>query len=358
MYRLYFFLVLFAMAVFSSCSSSGKEGMKDILSFPVYPIESSVQYNQEELITRGPWEFHRIGDNFFVFYGVPSSAAQVFRMSDCGLLGEFVPIGMGPTECSVPRYAGCSAGEDTVYIYDTGKKKMFEFEVPVSQTDTLKYKFVGENRASDSDLHRVTSRLKNGLSVSLRYSGTRHLFTLYNEQMDSLCTFGSLPLPVSDDELKDFKHFQGIMVSEGNTVYFGCKFLPYLCAYEVNGKDDIQMKFEHSYFPTSYTYTDRISIDRKKCMNTFRDIKLAGGYIWTTFMGNTVQSQLDDPKNEEDAKYLLAFDAKNGLPVGKFRLPHKGNHFCFSKDNKDLFLFTADLNIDVMKVEELLDVIE
>ena len=52
----------------------------------------------EELITRGPWEFHRIGDNFFVFYGVLSSAAQVFRMSDCGLLGEFFPVGMGPTE--------------------------------------------------------------------------------------------------------------------------------------------------------------------------------------------------------------------------------------------------------------------
>lgn len=225
-YRLYLSLALLAMALFSSCSSSGKEGVKDILSLPVYPIETMEQYNQQELITRNPWEFHRIGDNFFVFYGMPDCAALVFRMSDCHQLGEFVSMGGGPGECLTPRYAGCSTGEDTVYIYDTGKRKMLEVEVPSLQTDTLQYKVISENPSSGDDLYMMTSRLENGLTVSLRYSGTRHLFTLFDERMDSLCSFGSLPLPIEDDELKNFMHFQGIMIAEGNTVYFGCKSLP------------------------------------------------------------------------------------------------------------------------------------
>ena len=141
-YRLYLSLAFLAMGVFSSCSSSETKGIKDIMSLPVHPIESSEQYNKQELITRIPWEFHRIGDNFFVFNGVPNSAALVFRMSDCQLLGEFVSKGMGPGECVTPRYAGCNAEEDTVYIYDTSKIKMFKYEIPKEQTDSFQYKFV------------------------------------------------------------------------------------------------------------------------------------------------------------------------------------------------------------------------
>ena len=357
-YRLYLSLALFAIGVFSSCSSSEEKGMKDIISLPVHPIETMVQYNQQELITGDPWEFHRIGDKFFVFNGMPDCVALVFRMSDCHLLGEFVAKGMGPHECNVPRYAGCSVSEDTVYIYDTGKRKMFEFEVPAFQTDTLKYNFLNANSASDDDLHMMTSRLENGLIVSLRYSGTRHLFSVYSERMDSLCTFGSLPLPINDDELKNFIHFQGIMTAEGNTVYFGCKGLPYLCAYEVNGKDDIRLRFAHNYLPTSYRYTDRIVIDYTKNTESFRDIKILGDYIWTTFLGCSSQFAINGSEADQSADFLLVFNKEDGLPLAKFKLPNKGGQICFSKDGTELYHFTMDINIDVVKVQELLEVFE
>ena len=356
-YRLYLSLVLLAMALFSSCSSSGKEGVKDILSLPVHPIETMEQYNQQELITRNPWEFHRIGDNFFVFNGVPECAALVFRMSDCQLLGEFMPKGMGPGECVTPRYAGCSAEEDTVYIYDTSKIRMFKYEIPKQQTDAFQYKLIEEKQSSYNERHMMTARLENGLTVSLRYSGTRHLFTLFDERMDSIGTFGSLPLPIEDDELKNLIQFQGIMASEGNTVYFGCKFFSYLCAYEVRGKDDIQLKFAHSYLPIPYTYTDRISIDRQRNIESFRDIKIGGDYIWTTFMGKTSQTIDENPEGEGYADYLLVFDKKDGTPLAKFKFPNKGSHICFSKDGKELYHFTVDTNIDVVKVEDLLEII-
>ena len=357
-YRLYLSFAFLVMVIFSSCSYSDKDRMKNIMSLPVHVIESSVQYNQQELITGNPWEFHRIGDNFFVFNGVPNSAALVFRTSDCQLLGEFMLKGMGPGECITPRYAGCNAEEDMVYIYDTGKKTMFKFEIPALQKDTLKYRFIDENRSSDDNMHMMTSRLENGLTVSLRYSGTRHLFTLYSERMDSLCTFGLLPLPIENDEQKNFIHFQGIMTSEGNTVYFGCKGLPYLCAYQVNSKDDIQLKFAHNYLPTPYSYTDRIAIDYNRNTESFRDIKLNGNYIYATFLGNSTQAIIDNPDEQGYADFLLVFDKMDGLPLAKFKFPNKGGHICFSKDGTDLFHFTTDMHIDVVKVEDLLNVIK
>lgn len=356
-YRLYFSLALFAMGVFSSCSSSGKEGMKDIMSMPVHQIETMVQHNQQELITGNPWEFHRVGDNFLVFNGMSNSAALVFRVPDCRLLGEFMPKGMGPGECLRPRYAGCNAEEDTVYIYDSGKHKMFEFWVPSLQMDTLQYKLVNEVRSSHLALNMAACRLDNGLSVSMAGSGRRHLFTLYNERMDSLCTFGSLPFPIEDDELKNFIHLQGVLIAEGSTVYFGCKGLPYLCAYEVNGKDDIQLKFAHNYLPTPYSYSDRIAIDYSRNTESFRDIKINGDYIWATFLGCSANEVIEDPEGRGYADLLLVFDKKDGLPLAKFKFPHKGGHICFSKDGKDLYHFTTDMNIDVVKVDELLDMI-
>jgi len=47
------------------------------------------------------------------------------------------------------------------------------------------------------------------------------------------------------------------------------------------------------------------------------------------------------------------------LPIVKFKfLSKKGDIFVFSKDGKDLFHFTIEMNIDVVKVENLLNKIE
>ena len=43
---------------------------------------------------------------------------------------------------------------------------------------------------------------------------------------------------------------------------------------------------------------------------------------------------------------------------GTNKFPHKGGHICFSKDGKELYHFTVDTNIDVVKVEDLLEIIE
>ena len=66
----------------------------------------------------------------------------------------------------------------------------------------------------------------------------------------------------------------------------------------------------------------------------------------------------ENPEGEGYADYLLVFDKKDGTPLAKFKFPNKGSHICFSKDGKELYHFTVDTNIDVVKVEDLLEIIE
>ena len=350
-YRPIFLSVLVIAVIVSACTSSEKKHKADILALKSYPIHTE-QYNKQELITRYPWEFHRIKDNFFVFNGMLTSAALVFRMSDGFPLGEFMLKGMGPGECLTPRYAGCSQDEDMVYIYDSSKSKMVKFYFPDQHTDSLAYSLVEEKRSSSDKFHMATCRLANGLTVAFNGSGTRHLFTLYNENQDSIGSFGSLPLPVEDDRLKSFLPFQGIMVTEGNTVYFGCKMFPFLCAYNVESQSDIEQRFSCNYIPTPYSYTDRISIDRERNVSSFRDIKINGDYIWTTFMGGSLNSIEENP-DEGYAKTLLVFNKKGEL-LGKWEFSNRGSHICFSEDGKILYHFTTDTNIEMVRVEDLL----
>ena len=215
------FVAAMAMAVFSSCSSSGKDGLKDIMSLPVYSMENMVQYNHPELITGNPWEFHRVGDNFFVFNGMPTSAALVFRMSDCHFLGEFMLKGMGPGECLTPRYAGCSKGEDTVYMYDTGKsvinKTLLQNCADVKGKATITGKFNGATLG-------MLFNIKGGdKEFSLRYQidgGEWQDFGV-NSKKWSFQQYAHAQAFMFAHNLSDGEHTIKIEFEDGSETYFG-----------------------------------------------------------------------------------------------------------------------------------------
>jgi len=356
-YRLQSSLATMVLCLFVSCSSPKQEGMRDITELPTYQVEG-VKYNKEEIIGGTAWEFHRIGDNFFIFNALPNSAALVVRMSDCKELGVFMPKGMGPGECVTPRYAGCSAGEDAIYIYDTSKSTMTEFDFPSQSADTLNYQLARSVRSTDQEMYGPTCRLENGLSVSFRMSGTRHLFSLLDERMDTIRTFGSLPIPIEDDELKNFMPFQGVMTAKGNTVFYASKLLPYMCAYEVIDANNIELKFKYNYQEPSYTYSNgRIRMDHEKTLEAFRDIKLNRGYIWATFLGLSFAEVTEDPNGKGYCQSIILFNMK-GEPLAKFELPVKGSRFCFSKDGNQLYLFTTDSDIYSFEVNDFVKHIE
>jgi hypothetical protein len=353
MYRLQYSSVAVLLCLLVSCSSTKEEGIINIMELPTYSVEG-VKHNKEEIVSGNSWEFHRIGDNFLIFNGRPTSAALVVRMSDCKELGEFSLKGVGPGESNTPRYAGCSVGEDTIYMYDTFKFGMSVYSLPIQQTDTLDYSFVYSMRSSQDELHGPTYRLENGLTVSSRLSGTRNLFSLLDERMDTICTFGGLPVPISDDHLKSLMPFQGIITVEKNTVYYACKFLPYMCAYEIGDKDKITLKFQHNYEPPVFNYSPgSIRMDIYKTRNAFRDIKIHKGYIWTSYHGGIEADILKDPYGLGFAQSMVLFNMK-GEPLVRFNMPIKGGNFCFSKDGDILYLITPEADIYAFKVDDFL----
>jgi len=355
-YRLQSSLATMVLCLFVSCSSPKQEGMKDIMKLPTYSVEG-VKYNKEEIIGGTAWEFHRIGDNFFIFNALPNSAALVVRMSDCKELGVFMPKGMGPGECVTPRYAGCSAGEDAIYIYDTSKSTMTEFDFPSQSADTLNYQLARSVRSTDQEMYGPTCRLENGLSVSFRMSGTRHLFSLLDERMDTIRTFGSLPIPIEDDEVKSFIDFQCVMTSKKNTFYYASKLLPYMCAYEVKDHNNIELKFKHNYLPAYYTYSDgRLRMDQDKTIEPFYDLKINGDYIWTIY-NETTANEIREYMSKANCEMIVIFN-KQGEPLAKYNLPVKGNHFCFSRDGSKMYLYTAESDIYEFDVDDFLKHIE
>ena len=354
--RLNLSFIILSFGIMFSCSSSDKKGgMMSLDRLPVHTIHAE-QYNKDEIISRIPFEFHRVGNHFFLFNGELNSAALVLRMSDCNMVGHFIPKGMGPGECLSPQFAGCNEGEDSIYIYDFSRG-LNTFSFPEQLGDTLECSFVDGKRITNDDLYMSACRLDNGLTVACRMSGVDNLFTLLDENLDSICSFGGLPLPIKDDVLKDFSMFQGIFCTEGNTFYFGCKQLPYLCAYEIADKNRIVRKFERHYADVPYKYdSGRIRLDPDYNQTAFRDIKLGRDCIWGTYSGESLRSITEEYSNGF-CQILVAFN-KKGAPIAKYKLPHKGNHICFSADEKHLYYFTSETNIDLIRVEDLVSAID
>ena len=76
-YRLNLSSIILLFGIMFSCSSSDKKGgMKSLDKLPVHTIHAK-QYNKNEIISRIPFEFHRVGDHFFLFNGELNSAAVV-----------------------------------------------------------------------------------------------------------------------------------------------------------------------------------------------------------------------------------------------------------------------------------------
>ena len=88
----------------------------------------------------------------------------------------------------------------------------------------------------------------------------------------------------------------------------------------------------------------------------FRDIKLNGDCIWGTYSGESLRT-ITEEYSKGFCQTLVVLN-KTGEPLAKYKLPHQGNHICFSEDGKQLFHVTSETNIDLIDVGELLGVIK
>ena len=352
------FISLFSFCLFMiSCSSPEKRETMDFSMLPEYTLEAT-QLNQDEIISGSAWEFHRVGERFFVIYGVPNSAALILRTSDGQPCGEFVRQGMGPGECLFPHYAGCSENEDTVFIYDRSFHKASAYVFPSSERDTFIYRCVWSRRAleRESPVYGETYRTSDGRFVTVQVFGTDSLFVVFDEHLNKLFEFGETPLPVVTGKKQSFQAFLGITVVDGNRFYYASKRMAYLASYTINSNNTATKNFAHTYVKPLCEIDGGRVILKKNHLHGFADLKVKGEYIWVLYNGNR-KEDTDKSREYQYAQTLIVFNM-DGIPLAKFKIPHKANKFCFSKDGETMYIFTMDYNIDVVKVSDILKKID
>lgn len=331
--------------------------MVDFSLLPEYTLEGK-QLNKDEIISDYPWEFYQVGGYFFLSLGMPNMAAYVLRGSDAKPIGNFVLKGNGPGECLSPQFAGYNEKEDTVYLYDRTYHKISAFVLPEQRKDTLSYSFAWEHRPKRTEDETIfygsTARLADGRFVSQRSIGKDSLFTLFDGKLNKLRDFGQFPLPSGTGKEKALKEFFGNVTTDGNTFYYASKDFAFLSSYTIHPDNSVTQNFAHTYVKPIYeTEEGRVRFDEEN-RHAFSDIKINKDYIWTLYNGNKKKDYLADQEENAEPNTLILFSL-DGIPLAKFKLPHKGRRFCFSKDGKILYHFTKDFNIDMIQVEDVIE---
>ena len=340
--KLIFLLPLLAL----SCSHSQKQKQEiDILNMQSIELKTQ-RINKGEVIARGAYPFVVIDSLFFLFNGDPSSGAVVLNESDASEVCQFLAKGNGFGECFNVDYMGRS--KDTLFVYEisTVRKMSYLFSFVDA---SLRYKCIADIRPkNNSEFYYSVHLLENGLSVGARMSGEKYLFTLLDEKLDSIVSFGKIPVNYTGSNLAAFK---GDFIADGNIVYYVGMDFSYMAAYEISDRKVVP-KFEKMYVPPVLTSSgDRISFDKYKHLRGFSTLKSYKDYIFATFSGKTVVSKETEGASALVTTTILAFD-KQGNPLAKFITPYKIRRIAFT--DKKMYLLDLDCNIESIDMDEVL----
>lgn len=343
-------VILFLSILFAaSCSSYKDRGEQniDITSMSEKELISQ-RINGDEIIARGAYPFVMIDSLFFLFNGDPSSGALVLRESDGGKVGDFLKKGNGFGECHAPDYAGRRG--DTIYVFERSNTKLMSYLFSYSN-NSLYYKCIREfHPKKNSEFYFSVRRLENGLYVGARMNGKDHLFTLLDENLDSITTFGRIPLTMDNNtEHTNLSIFQGDLEVKGNTIFYASNFCAYMAAYEIKSIDEIITKFEKMYVEPIYTHNyGKISFDKQNHLRGFGNITYHDDYIYATYDGKSKNGAKSEGPSGHVPTTILVFD-KQGEPVVKFKTPYKIRKLVCSGQN--LYLLDLDCNIQSVNLE-------
>ncbi len=338
--------IVIILFLFISCNTNNKK-VEDFDIALIEPIELKTQrVNQDEVIARGAYPFVMIDSLFFLFNGDPSMGAVVLRESDASKIGQFLRKGNGFGECHNVDYMG--RHKDTIYVYELSTVRKMSYLYSCAN-DSLWYECIADIRPKkNSEYYFSVRQLKNGFSVGARMTGKEYLFTLLDEKLDSIGSFGKIPVDYSGSNLAAFK---GDFIADGNTIYYVGMDFAYMAAYEVSDKEVIT-KFEKMYIPPVLTNSsDRISFDKYKHLRGFYNIKIYGDYIFATYSGKPLVAKESEGVSALVPNTILAFD-KQGNILAKFVTKYKIRSISFSE--KIMYILDSDCNIESIDMDVVL----
>lgn len=340
-------ILILLIIIVASCSINKDKGEQnvDIISMSETELKCK-QINSDEIIVRGAYPFVMIDSLFFLFNGVPSSGALVLREFDAGEVGSFLKKGNGFGECHAPDYAGRKG--DTIYVFERSNTKLMSYLFSC-KNDSLYYKCIREVRSQkNSEFYFSVCRLENGLYVGSRMSGKDHLFTLLNENLDSITSFGKIPLTMDKSSEKNinFSIFKGDFIVNGNTIYYASNFCAYMAAYEIKSTNNIVAKFEKMYVEPLYSCDyGKIKFDKQNHLRGFNDITYNNDYIYATYDGKSKNIAKSEGASGHVPSKILVFD-KYGIPIAKFKTSFKIRDLAVCEQ----FLYLLDLDCNIHSV--------
>ena len=143
-------------------------------------------------------------------------------------IGCFGGVGQGPEDMNpLPMYVGKSENGDTIILHDMNARNLRAYVV-ISQDTTFRFKQVFKKSLASPYWDGVSSgylamcRLDNGFYVGVYYIGIEHFYTLLDDDLNTVASFGKYPLKEFGEDAKALKQlmsFRGTLTSYKNSAF-------------------------------------------------------------------------------------------------------------------------------------------
>ena len=177
------------------------------------------------------------------------------------------------------------------------------------------------------------------------------MFALFNNKGELIGDyFGKDPL---SDKTKEYDRFQGPIAVSGsrNMFVFGTYDLGYLCAYEINKKDQPILKWEFyiHQMPFYNLINSKVKWDNKRHVQGIKDIQINSAKIFVLYSGKSISLPKNTPEGAfSDNLYLLNME---GEILKKYKLDIPVLTFHFSEMDTALYGITMTDDWQIVKYD-------
>ena len=269
-------------------------------------------------------------------------AAKVVRASDASEVAIFGPIGTTPEEFLSPCFIRDEANDSTFAILDVTQRKIGVYKT-IRTGDSLIFEAVRRQTqptTKNNLLYANPLRMANGFYVAQIVAGENTEnkgLVLLDSTWQAIRMFSD-PLPEASPEKS---HFQGPMVSKGDTLFYAGLAMPYIAAYKISDSGEITTLWEQ--FLTKPVYETEangfVHWQKNKHREGIYDLRITTNYLIATYSG-----KLWNLDTRTVPETLLVFDL-NGNPIKKINLPNMHGRFALTPDAKTLYGYSIDLQI-------------
>ncbi len=340
------FLNILLTIIFASCSSPEAKIVFDLQEMPAIPLEGELM--EEELLAPYTKQMKFIQSYLFHFTPQYENVCLVTN-EKADTIGNFGTVGQGPGELNDwPYFAGTSLFQDTVYMYDTRKTRVFVYEVNVSSegveysflhsTEKKKEKTLPEGFKSSSIFKLC--RLQNGYYVGLRMLNHKDMFTLFDSNLNEITSFGEYPISnvLQNDMVHFTSYFDGYMEAHGNSFYFGITRFAYMARYDISHDGKVTKVWDGFYAKMKCKEENNgLRFYGDSNIEGFYAFTVGKKYIYAAYSG--VKSGEMFKARSAKALYpknLVVFDL-NGKPLAKFSMDKCFVPLCL--DDKEEYLY-------------------